>query len=181
MWVQVSTWIVQDDYVELGVGDRWKTVLDTSPPDNAEEMDPSTPLGLSLATEPLSIVGPVYDIVGEITEDKTAGNYLDTGSAILIPRSFRQWSPGTVLRYRSELRGGWNEMINPADVLLFSGVLRQLYVRWWKAVPHDEPNSYRADPDTVRFRPIERMSPWSDENNPDGDGRIISDYLLELV
>lgn len=61
--------------------------------------------------------------------------------------------------------------------MLFGVTVRQLLVRWWKAVADDQPNSYRADPSTVRFRPIERMNPWTDEKNPDDDGRVISDYL----
>jgi len=183
MWVQVSTWVVQDDYRELGVGDPGKTVLDACLPDDVEEVDSSTPLSLILADEPLFNIGPAYDIVGRMVEDEAVGDYLDTGSAQLIPRrsrSWRQWPSRTVLRFRSELSGGWYEADPTPDILLFSGVIRRLLVRWSQAVPGDYPNSYRADPSTVRFRSIERMSPWEDEKNPDGDGEVISDYLVEL-
>lgn len=76
MWVQVSTWIVQDEYQELGVGDPWSTVPYVGT-DEAEEVDPSTPLSLNLASDPLSVVGPVYDIVGRHMDDESVGHIAD--------------------------------------------------------------------------------------------------------
>jgi hypothetical protein len=179
VWIQLSNWIAGDDGLDLGVGDPWSTVLDAYS-EGAEVVDSSTPLGLDLADELPFSAGPTYDIVGRTFEDESAGTCLDTGSAILTPHGYHDWPLGIVLKMRSELRGGWYPTIPPPDVLLYSGTIRQVLVRWWKAVSTGEPHSYRADPDTVQFRPIDRMNSFYDGKSPDSDARVISDYLVEL-
>lgn len=177
MWVRLSTWMVSDEGLDVGLGDTWESILDLVDT-NAEEVDQSTPLALHFVGDPFLIAGPVYDIVARRDDD-----HLDCGKAILGPvGGYRPWSPGAVLRFRSELKVGWSETTSPPDVLLYASTVRQLYVRWWRAVPVvGERDTYERDPDSVRSRPIGRMNPWADEKNPDGSGRVISEYLLDLA
>lgn len=181
MWVQHAIWIVQDDGVEVGVGDRWETRIEVSLSD-AQTVADSAPSGIDLISEPLSVQGPRYSIVGRVLEeDEHHGTRLDVGDLLVAPTSYQTWPVGTVLSFQSELYAQPSMTTEPPDPLIRSWMVRQLFVRWWKAVPDDEPNSYRPDFASVRFRPIDRMRMWEDGRNPEGAGRVISGYLLDLA
>ncbi len=120
MWVWHSIWMVQDDGIELGIGDTWETKLDIYP-EGAREVDPETPLALDLVGDPLSVEGPRYEIVARVVEYKRIGIYLDTGAVKIEPQHLfafrgihedpdelepRRTLAGTVLSFQSELQAG---------------------------------------------------------------------------
>ncbi len=182
MWVQNSIWIVQDGGVEVGVGDLWDTRIEVSLAD-AREVPNSTPLGLDLVGEPLSVEGPRYSIVARVLdEDDNHGTRLDVGSLVVGPVSYETWSVGAVLSLQSRLYAQPSLTLEPPDPLIRSYTVRQLFVRQWTAVPDDEPNSWRPNLASVQFRPIDRMRMWEDEERFPGQRlRTISDYLLEVT
>ncbi len=47
-------------------------------------------------------------------------------------------------------------------------------------MPDGAPDSFRPDPETVRFHPIQRIQMWETARDLDGPDKVISDYLLEL-
>jgi hypothetical protein len=180
MWVQLATWIVGDDGLELGEGDRWTTVLEVSL-DGAEVVDSEDfPLRLELAHEPFSVAGANYDIVARVRSDEISGSFLDAGGTTLTPSALVGWPVGTVLAFKSELRGGWYPYVPPPDHLTFDGEVRRVFIRQWDAVPDGAPNSYRPDRETVRFRPIQRIQVW-ETFGFDMPENVISDYLLEIT
>jgi hypothetical protein len=174
-------WIVQDDGVEVGVGDRWDTRIEVSLADARTVSDP-VPVGLELIGQPLSVGGPRYRMVGRVLEDdEHHGARLDVGALVVAPTSYEARPAGTLLTLQSELYAQPSRMNAPPDPLIRRWTVRQIFVRWWNAVPDDRPRSYRPDPVSVRFRPIDRMRRWEDGNNPDGTDRVIADYLLDLA
>jgi hypothetical protein len=179
MWVLLANWIVGDDGLEIGKGDRWSTVLEVSL-DGAEVVDPSAPLRFEL-TDPFSVAGPKYDIVARVLSNEISGLFLDAGGVTLTPSALVQWPLGTVLAFKSELRGGWYPTIPPPAHLIFEGEVRQLFIRQRTAVPDGDPNSFRPDPKTVRFDPIQRIQTWETFRDLDRPDKVISDYLLELT
>src|SRR5664280_397817 len=180
MWVQHSTWIVQDDGLELAIGDSWNTRLEVSLED-AEEVSTSTPFGLTLAGEPLTTEGPVYVGVAKLQEVEPNGKILDTGTLQVAPTAFTPWAVGTTLKFRSALYAQPCLFSDPPDPLIRGWAVRQILVRQWNSVPDKDPDSYRIDRSTVRFRSIERMQKWEDELDPTTGRRVASDYLLKLV
>lgn len=181
MWVVLAKWIVGDDGLELGEGDRWSTVLEVSL-DDAEAVDSGSPLRFQLAdNDPFSVAGPKYDIVARVLSDEISGSFLDTDGINLTPSALVQWPIGTVVAFKSELRGGWYPIIPPPGHLMFHGEVRQLFIRQRTAVSDSAPNSFRPDPETVRFHPIQRIQMWETMRNLDGSDKVISDYLLELT
>jgi hypothetical protein len=180
MWVQLATWIVGDDGLELGEGDRWRTVLEVSLGD-AEVVDADSPLGFELVGDPLSVVGASYNILARVHSAETTGSFLDAGGVTLTPNTLVGWSAGAVLAFRSELRGGWYPFAPPPDHLIFEGEVRRLFIRQWDAVPDGASNSWRADPQTLRTHAIQRIQMWETANDLDGPDKKISDYLLELT
>lgn len=179
MWVLLATWIVGDDGLELGEGDRWTTVLEVSL-DGAEAVDADPPLRFELADNPFSVAGPNYDIVARVRSDEISGLFLDAGGITLTPSALVRWPLGTVLAFKSELRGGWYPLTPPPVHLIFDGEVRRLFVRQRTAVPDGAPDSFRPDPETVRFHPIQRIQMWETARDLDGPDKVISDYLLEL-
>lgn len=179
MWVQHSIWIVQDDGLEVGVGDSWDTRVEVSLGD-AEEVPSSTPLGLSLANEPLTPEGPVYVGVGEMLQVDPIGHFLNTGPVRVAPTTFTSWGVGATVRFRSLLYARPCLFSDPPDPLISRWTVRQILVRHWDSVPDVDPNSYRVDLSTVRFHSIERMRMWEDEEDPASGQRLASDYLLEV-
>ena len=159
MWVLLATWIVGDDGLELGEGDRWTTVLEVSL-DGAEPVDSGSPLTFELADDPLSIAGPNYFIVARVLSDEISGPFLDAGGIAMTPSALVRWPLGTVLAFKSELRGGWYPFIPAPAHLTFDGEVRRLFIRQWDAVPDGAPNSYRPDRDSLRTRPIQRIQTW---------------------
>ena len=178
MWVVLEPWIVGDDGLELGEGDRWRTVLEVYL-GGAEVVDDSSPLSFELTGDPLSIAGPNYDVVARVLSSEQ-GHYLDAAGVTLTPSALVQWRDDTVLTFQSELRGGWYPVIPPPDHLIFDGEVSRLFIREWDAVPDGTPNSYRRDPQTLRTRPIQRIQTWETVGDIDPPNRTISDYLLEL-
>jgi hypothetical protein len=179
VWVRLASWIVGDSGLDIAVGGDWETVLEVSL-SGAGPVDPSTPLGLTPIYDPLSIAGPVYEIVARIAEDETSGLHLDAGVAILVPSAYNEWPSGTVLTFRSELAGGRYPLIPPPKLLLRNGSVRQIFLRSWLAVPDNDPNSYRSDLSSLQVRPIDRISAMDDAMNREGPVRAIWDYLLDL-
>jgi len=179
MWVQHSTWIVQDGGLELVVGDTWDTRLEVSLT-GAEEVSLTTPSGLSLAHEPLSAAGPVYVGVGKLLQVEPIGKILDTGAVQVAPAAFTTWEAGTTLRFRSQLLAQPCLFSDPPDPLIRRWTVRQIVIRQWTSVADGLPNSYRIDPSTVRFRSIEGMRMWEDELDPTTGQRVASDYLINL-
>jgi hypothetical protein len=179
MWVQHSMWIVQDDGLEVGVADSWDTRVEAWLGD-AEEVPTSTPLGLSLANDPMTTDGPIYVGVGRMLQVEPIGHFLDTGSVQVAPISLSQHGVGATVRFRSLLYARPCLFSNPPDPLIKRWTVRQILVRQWESVPDVDPNSYRVDPSTVRFRAIERMRMWEDEVDPTTGQRVASDYLLDL-
>lgn len=198
---------MQDLGIELEVGTTWKSKLDPYPK-RAREVDPATPLGLDLISEPLTVAGPVYEIVARMVEHERTGGYLDAGLIKLQPQhqfayrgldedrddsAPRSAPVGTVLSFLSEVEAGPGYFFDDSDPSVGTWLIRQLYIRQWSVVSAGDPNSYRRDPTTVRFRPIQRMQMWDDERDFDEDGqtaserspgqwrRTISDYLLEVA
>jgi hypothetical protein len=178
MWILLATWIVGDDGLELGEGDRWSTVLEVSPHD-AEVVSPHSPQRFELVGDPLSVAGPRYDIVARVRSDEASGSFLDAGEVYLTASV--HWPPDTVLSLKTELQGGWYPAIPPPDHLIFDGEIQRLFIRQRTAVSDGAPNSYRPDLATARFRQIERIQMWEAARDLDGPHKIISDYLLELV
>jgi hypothetical protein len=180
MWVLLATWIVGDDGIELAKGERWKTVLEVSLGD-AQVVDSDSPLRFELIGDPLAVAGPTYGIVAKVLREETSGSFLDAGGVTLTPSALVRWPSGTVLAFKSELRGGWYPMIPPPEHLIFDGEVRQLFIREWDAVLDGAPNSYRLQPETLRVRSIQRMETWETSGGLDGPDKVISDYLLELT
>jgi hypothetical protein len=188
VWAQLSIWRVQDGQLEeLAVGDTWKTRFEVIL-DGAEDVAPSIPLGIRLVRDPLTDLGPRYEIVGRVLEDEVAGTYLDAGEVVVAPSSPSTWPIDTVLRFQSELYGSESWVSEPPDPLIRSWRVRRLLIRYTRAVPNGEPRSWRPDPTDVRFREIERMRMWEDATGPIGPGKMSpfddgprsSDYLLEV-
>ena len=180
MWVLLSTWIVGDEGIELGEGDRWMTVLEVSL-DGAEAVDSHSPLRFELVGDPLSVAGPSYDIVARVQSNETSGSFLDAGEVTLTPSALVQWPSGTVLAFKSELQGGWYPFIPPPKHLIVDGEVRQLFIREWDAVSDGAPDNYCPDPESLRVRSIRRMETWEISGRLDGPDKVISDYLLELT
>ena len=99
----------------------------------------------------------------------------------MTPGAFVHWPSGTVLAFKSELRGGWYPFVPPPEHLIFDGQVRQLFIREWDAVPEGATNSYRPDPETLRVRSIQRMEMWETSGGLDGTDKVVSDYRLELT
>jgi hypothetical protein len=173
-------WIVQDDGVELGVGDRWQTRLEVSLT-TAEEVAPGVAPTIRLSGDALSVEGPTYDIVARVEHDETIGGFLDTGAFQVAPDSYNTWPVGSVLRIRSELSARPCPFSEPPDPLIREWTVERIFVRRWGAAADSDPNSFRRDLADVRFQPIERMSMWGDEGWSDAVEKVfISDYLLEV-
>jgi hypothetical protein len=188
VWAQLSIWRVQDgQWDELAVGDTWKTRFEVIL-DGAEDVAPSIPLGIRLVRDPLTDLGPRYEIVGRVLEDEAAGMYLDAGEVVVAPSSLSTWPINTVLRFQSELYGSESWVSEPPDPLIRSWRIRRFLIRYMRAVPDGEQRSWRSDPTDVRFREIERMRMWEDATGPIGPGKMSpvddglrsSDYLLEI-
>jgi hypothetical protein len=170
---------------ELAVGDTWNTRLEVIL-DEAEEVELSTPPRLRLLGDPLTDLGPRYEIVGRVAEHGV--RYLEVGEIVVAPSSYCKWPRDTVLRIKSELSGSEAWESEPPDPLIRSWRVRRLFIRFKRAVPTGEPRSWRPDPTGVRFREIDRMRMWDDATGPIGpgkmrpldDGRRMSDYLLEV-
>jgi hypothetical protein len=180
MWVQHSTWIVQDEGLELAVGDTWSTRLEVSLAD-AVEVEDSAPTGITLADPAMTVGGPTYDIVARMLGDQLARRYLQAGTYTMAPLGVSNWPIYTVMKFSSEIHARPCWISEPPDPLSQSWEVRQIFIRQWDAVPDDRPNSFRADRSSVRFRAIERMRMWEDEKPFDGEGRTLSDYVLEVV
>lgn len=179
MWVVLASWIVEDDGIELGEGDRWATVLEVEL-ESAVEADSLIPLGFQLVGDPLSVEGYEYDVIAKVLYNETSGHFLDAGGVILTPHALVTWPIGTVLAFRSALRGGWYPIIPPPVHLIFDAEVRQLFIMEWDLVLDSEPNSYRRDPGSLRFRPIRRMEMWENAWGLEGPNKVAADYLLEL-
>jgi hypothetical protein len=180
MWVQLASWIVGDDGLELGEGDCWTTVLEVSL-DGAEAVESGSPLRFELGDDPFSVAGPNYDIVAKVLSDEISGSFLDAGGITLTPSALVGWPLGTVLAFKSELRGGWYPFVPAPAHLMFDGEIRRLFIRQRTAVPDGDPNSFRPDPETVRFVPIQRIQTWETMKAVNDPPKVISDYLLELI
>lgn len=183
MWAQLSTWRVQDgQFPELAVGDIWNTRFEVFL-DSVEEVASSTPLGIAMIGDPLTPVGPLYEIVGRVLEDEV-GISLDAGDLDVAPTPYSTWPAGTVLRIRSELCGSEALDNEPPDPLIRGWRIRQLFIRYAKAVPDGDPNSWRPDWTDVRFRAVDRMRRSDDDprigNVPFNDGPRFPDYLIEI-
>jgi len=180
MWVELATWIAQDDRLELTVGDHWTTKLSVSL-DRAEEVEASAPLGIHLLAEPPSLDGPRYEVTVRVKRDPDFGVILDAGSLLLDSSSFTTWPDAVVLRLESPLLAGPGLDLRSDHPAWREWRVRQIHLRQWDLVPDSEPNSYRPDPNSVRIRPIERMQIWQDEKDPVTAERIHSDYILRLA
>ena len=183
MWAQLSTWHVEDgQFPELAVGDIWNTRFEVFL-DGRKGVASSTPLGIAMIGDPLTPVGPLYEIVGRVLEDEISTS-LDAGELVVAPSAYSTWPPGTVLRIQSELCGSKALESEPPGPLIRSWHVRQLFIRYAKAVPDGDANSWRPDHADVRFRAIDRMTIWDDDPpsgmNPFNDGPRIPDYLLEI-
>src|SRR5579863_8238230 len=121
---------------------------------------------------------------GRVVEDDAAGTSLDAGDLVVAPTAYSTWPAGTVLRIQSELRGSEALESEPPDPLIRGWRVRQLFIRYTKAVPDGDPNSWRPDWTDVRFREVDRMKMWDDDpptrKTPFDDGPRIPDYLLEI-
>jgi hypothetical protein len=184
VWAQLSPWRVQDgQFPELGVGDIWNTRFEVIL-DGAEEVVRWTPVGISLIGDPLTSVGPRYEIVGRVSRDEVVGMSLDAGEIVLAPTPYSTWPAGTVLRFQSELCGSEALESEPSDPLIRGWRVRTLFIRYTKSVPDLDPNSWRPDWTDVRFREVDRMRRWDDDDptgeSPFDDGPRIPDYLLEI-
>jgi hypothetical protein len=194
MWVWVSGISAQDLGIELAVSTIWQTKLDPCP-EQAREVDPATPLALDLIADPLSVLGPVYEVVARVVDHERTGRYLDTGLVKLESQHLfayqglsedrdnsdpRPLLVGTVLSFRSAIEAGPGYFFDASDPSVGDWEVRQIYVRKWSLVPDGSPNSFRRDPSTLRLRPIQRMQMGGDVNPFDGDGPVSSDYLLEV-
>jgi hypothetical protein len=184
MWAQLSTWRVQDgQFPELAVGGTWNTRLEVTL-DGAEEVTGPTPLGARLIGDPLTPAGPRYEIVGRVHRDGVVGTSLDAGEVVVAPTTYSTWREGTVLRTQSEFYGSEALISEPPDPLIRGWRVRQLFIRYVKAVPDGDPNSWRRDWTDVRFRAVDRMSMWEDDDgsgkSPFNDGARLPDYLLEI-
>ena len=184
VWAQLSTWRVQDgQFPELGVGDIWKTRFEVIL-DDAEEVLSATPVGIRMIGDPLTPIGPRYEIVGRVHRDEVVGTSLDAREIVVAPTAYSTWPEGTVLRTRSEFYGSEALDNEPPDPLIRSWRVRELFIRYARAVPDRDPNSWRRDLTDVRFLAVERMRMWDDDDhtgkNPFNDGARLPDYLLEI-
>jgi len=167
MWVQLSTWRVQDgQFPELAVGDTWDTRLEVVL-DGAEQVPDALPLGIRLVGKPLTPAGPLYEIVGRVCEDDVVGLYLDAAEIVVAPTSYSTWPRDTVLRLQAELLGSENLFSEPPDPLIRSWRVRRLVIRYARAVPAGEQESWRSDSTDVRFREVDRMRMWGTPPGPD--------------
>jgi hypothetical protein len=182
VWASLESWRVQDgQFRELAVGDTWDTRLEVNL-DDAEEVAPWTVLGLHLVGDPLSPSGPQYEIVACVQGDDVIGMYVASGEVVLAPASYWPDPPplGTIIRFHSDLAGSESLESDPPDPLIRTWTVRRLIARYTRLVPDRDPNSWVTEKSDVRFREIERMQMWTDENNPFEDGRRLADYLLEI-
>jgi hypothetical protein len=180
MWVQLSSWVVQDDGIDLAVGDLWTTQLAVSL-ERAEELEDSAILGFQLLNEPRSIEGPRYHVVARVTEDEDFGTILDVGQVPMNPTAFTAWSDGAVLKVESQIVAGQFLDARSEHPAWREWRVSQIHLRQWDVVADADPNSYRPDPATVRFREIERIQMWEDEKDRTTGQRIFSDYLLHVA
>jgi hypothetical protein len=178
MWIVLQSWIVGDDGLELGEGDRWSTVLEANL-DGVEVMSPDSPQRFELVGDPLTVLGPRYDVVATVRSNDQSGSFLEAGAVNLA--AYVPWPTGTVLSFKSELQGGWYPFIPPPSHLNFNGEIRRLFIRERWAVWDGTPNAYRPDPNTARFRRIERIEMWETAGDLDRSDKVISDYILELI
>jgi len=139
---------------------------------------------------------PSTRVVARVTEYEQTGGYLDAGLFNLEPQHLfayrglhedrddpapRPAPVGTVLSFLSEVEAGPGYFFNASDPSVGNWEVRQISIRQWSLVPDGSPNSFRRDPSTVRFRPIQRMQMWDDERTFDGEGPSTSDYLVEIT
>lgn len=179
MWVVLASWIVGDDGLELGEGDPWTTVLEVSL-DGAKAVE-SGPLRCQLGDDPFSAAGPHYDIVAEVRSDEVCGSFLDAGGINLTPSAEVGWPQGTLLAFKSELRGGWYPLIPPPAHLMFAGEIRRMFVRQQSAALDGSPSSFRPYREAVRFLAIQQIQTWETMTALHAPGNWVSDYLLELI
>jgi hypothetical protein len=180
MWTVLRDWVVGDLGIELSAGEPWSTVLEVSTAD-AEPLPSEGPFRCEIANDPLSIAGPVYDIVARLDRDENSESFLDADGIILTPQVFTPWPSGTVLAFQSELSVGFDLRDPAPEHLVHNFTVQQLFIREWDAVSDGAPRSYRRDPQTLRIRPIQRMQMWELSGGLDGPNKVLSDYLLELT
>src|ERR1700722_4227038 len=96
MWAHLSIWPVQDgQFPELAVDDIWNTRLEVIL-DGAEEVASSTPVGVRMIGDPLTPVGPRYEIGGRVRRDEVVGTSFDAGELVVAPTAYSTWPEGTV-------------------------------------------------------------------------------------
>lgn len=180
MWTELGIWRVQDgQFPELAVGDVWEARLEVETGD-AEEAATKTAPGIELIDGPLTAPGPRYELVGRVEEDSLIGTFLDVGTFPVAPLGLTNWQPGAYIRLRSELYGSECLFSEPPDPLIRPWRVRQLAIRYARALPDIDPDSWRPSRSDVRFRAIERMSMWADSSNPFADAPRIADYVIEV-
>jgi hypothetical protein len=116
-----------------------------------------------------------------VEKDETFGHFLQAGPMVLAPRAYDEHPVGTVLRIESELQADFPLFYEPPDPFRRRWIVRQSFVRRVRAVSDGDVRSLRPDwAVPARFRQTDQMSMWEEEWQPWGNGRELSDYVLEL-